>query len=256
MNTRNQSISSDFYIEAVIVCVNYSDFLAYTLPANKPHFNKIIVVTDIRSDDSENVANICKYNDIECVHTDDFYQYDAKINKSMGINAGLQRLSFRGWVVQLDADIYLPPMFRTVMQNISKKFDPKCIYGIDRFMCKSYRDFISYIENPTPQHTGYVFINPPGANFELGSRVAQYYGEGYYVIGYFQMWHPVKSGIYTYPTDSIGVDRTDMLFTKIWDPERRILIPEIMAIHLESEDSDMGTNWMGRKSKKFSNECI
>lgn len=250
MNNHTKVLSSEFYIEAVVVCVNYSDFLAYTLPANKGHFDKIVVVTDNKSDDSENVVNICKYYNVECIRTDDFYQYDAKINKSAGINVGLSSLSYRGWVVQLDADIYLPPMFRTVMQNISTRFDTKCLYGIDRFMCKSYKDFMLYLENPIPQHTGYVFINPPG-NFELGSRVAQYYGEGYYIIGYFQMWHPVKSGIYTYPTDSIGVDRTDMLFTKIWDAEKRILIPEVMAIHLESEDSVMGTNWMGRKSKKF-----
>lgn len=237
-------------IEAVIVAVNYSDFLAYTLPANLHHFDNVVVVTDYKSEDSKIVVNLCNYYNVDCVQTDSFYDYGATINKARGINAGLDRLSKQGWVIQLDADIYLPPLFRNVMQNISPKLDERAIYGIDRFMCKSFADFTNYLHNPNPQHSGYVFINAPD-QFTLGSRVAQYYGEGYYVIGYFQMWHPKGSGISSYPTDSLGADRTDMIFTKYWNAKNRHLIPEIMCLHLESEEAEMGKNWFGRKSKKF-----
>lgn len=237
-------------IEAVIVCVNYSDFLAHTLPANLSHFDNAVVVTDYKSEDSKIVKNLCDYYNVRCVQTDAFYEYGATINKARGINEGLKYLSKKDWVIQLDADIYLPPLFRNVIQNIGFKFDKKAIYGIDRFMCKSFEDYMRYLHNPNPQHSGYVFINAPN-QFELGSRIGQYYGEGYYVIGYFQMWNPNGSGIHEYPTDSLGADRTDVLFTKYWDAKDRHLIPEIMCLHLESEEADMGANWFGRKTKKF-----
>lgn len=33
------------FIEAVVICYNYSDFLEHTLPANLNHLDRLVVVT-------------------------------------------------------------------------------------------------------------------------------------------------------------------------------------------------------------------
>jgi hypothetical protein len=68
------------------------------------------------------------------------------------------------------------------------------------------------------------------------------------------MWHPQGSGVKNYPTDSSGADRTDMVFAKKWARDKRELIPEIVGVHLDSENATMtswGKNWNGRKTAQF-----
>ena len=85
------------HVEGVIVCVNYSDMLAHTLAAAKAQFNRLVVVTDTKDDATK---NLCEYHHVECVRTDVFYENGDKFNKGKAINAGLARLSRKGWVVQ------------------------------------------------------------------------------------------------------------------------------------------------------------
>jgi hypothetical protein len=78
--------------------------------------------------------------------------------------------------------------------------------------------------------------------------------EGYEPIGFFQMWNPKASGVYLYPELHGAADRTDVLFAKKWARKNRGLIPEIIGIHLDSENStinEMGKNWNGRKTNYF-----
>ena len=56
--------------------------------------------------------------------------------KGAGINEGLSRLDQDAWVVHLDADIWLPPQTRLLLENAN--LDPCMIYGIDRFCVKGY----------------------------------------------------------------------------------------------------------------------
>jgi hypothetical protein len=41
------------------------------------------------------------------------------------------------------------------------------------------------------------------------------------------------------------------MFTRRWGRENRELLPEFVAVHLESEECAMGANWKGRKTKYF-----
>jgi hypothetical protein len=119
------------YIEAVIVCVNYSDFLSHTLPTNKHQFNKVVVVTDTKDDSTKKV---CDLHNVLCLQTDTIYTSDSKIpNKGVAINVGLEALDKKGWVVQLDADIYLPTLTRTILE--SYPLNVNYLYSIDRLMC-------------------------------------------------------------------------------------------------------------------------
>lgn len=242
-------------LEAIIVCVNYSDFLVHTLPQNKQHFDNLIVVTDFKD---EVTKRVCEYHHVKCLQTDVFYENGNRFNKGKAINEGLKNLSLDGWVVQLDADTYLPPLTRFILENCDKNngFDSSSIYGIDRMMCPNYQEWIKFIENPKLTHEGWVYVYTN--IFPMGVRIAKFYTDefdtGYLPIGFFQMWNPKKSGVVRYPEQHGSADRTDVLMAQNFAKGNRHLIPEVIGIHLESEalgNTEMGKNWNGRKTKTF-----
>jgi len=237
------------YIEGVIICVGYSDFLAHTLPHNKQHFNRLVVVTDTKD---EQTRALCEFHHVECIQTDVFYEDNEKFNKGKGINVGLKTLSLNDWVIHIDADIYLPPLTRHILERIS--LDPKNIYGIDRMMCPNYVEWQKFLLNPKT-HEGWIYVHPTA--FPIGVRIAEYMSEGWEPIGFFQMWHPKESGVFEYPPYHGAADRTDVLHAKKFPRNKRQLIPEIIGIHLDSENlnlKDMGKNWNGRQTLPFTYE--
>lgn len=237
------------YLEGVIVCVNYSDFLAHTLPHNKSIFNDLVVVTDTKDLETK---KLCEYYHVKCVQTDVFYGDKDVFNKGMGINEGLKLLSKKDWVLHLDADIYMPPLTRVILNNLPLETD--VIYSADRLMCPSYKSWEKFINNPPKIQEGWIYIHPTA--FPMGVRIAEYMtkGGGYEPIGYFQLWHPSGSGVVSYPDQHGSADRTDVLHCKRFARSKRQLIPEIIVIHLDSEGlgvAQMGRNWNGRKSSLF-----
>ena len=234
----------DFKMEAVVVCDHYSDFLRCTLPANKHLFDRIVVVTSAEDRDTQ---RICEFHHVECIKTDALNSRWNKFCKGAGINEGLQRLDRDAWVVHLDADIWLPPQTRVLLQNAS--LDPCMIYGIDRFCVKGYEQWDRFLEMPVLQHEcdAYVHLNA----FPLGTRVTSKDGGGYIPIGFFQMWAPSVSGVCDYPMAHTDAGRGDMVFAKMWPRAKRGLIPEVVGYHLESTDASMSANWYGRKTAPF-----
>lgn len=235
-------------IEAVIVCINYADFLKITLPANKHHFDRLVIVTD--EQDTE-TAKVCEFYNVQCIKTNAFYtDGSTKPNKALGINEGLKVLDKDGWVLHMDADIWLPPLARQILEN--HVFHSDCIYGIDRLMCNSYQEWIDFIhmnDDKKSIHEGWIYLHMH--YFPVGQRIVQYQGDGYMPIGFFQFWNPKVSGVYTYPVENVGFDRTDVLHLKQFPREKRKFIPELVCVHLASEETYMGQNWNGRTSKKF-----
>jgi hypothetical protein len=232
------------HLEAVTVCVNYADILKETIIHNKGHFNKWVIVT---TPDDVETQNVCKFHHIQCVVFDGFYDEAGQINKARGINAGMNHLTKKGWVLHIDADIVLPPHTRNILEN--SYLDDNCIYGCDRLMVESYEEWAEFQHHPRPVHENYIFTHLTA--FKVGVRLNQYYGEGYHVIGFFQLWNPAKSGVHFYPEHISGFDRTDVLFQKQFKPGDRRFLPGVVVIHLDSEQADMGANWKGRKTKLF-----
>jgi hypothetical protein len=234
----------NFKLEAVVVCDRYSDFLRCTLPANKYLFDRIVVVTS--AEDCE-TQHICEFNHVQCVRTDALNSRWKKFCKGAGINEGLSKLKQDGWVVHLDADIWLPPQTRLLLQNAN--LAPCMLYGIDRFIVKGYAEWDQFMERPTLQHEcdAYVHMNA----FPLGTRVTSKDSGGYIPIGFFQMWSPSVSGIKDYPEAHTDAGRGDMAFAKKWPRALRGMIPEVVGYHLESVDSSMSANWYGRKTAPF-----
>ena len=82
--------------------------------------------------------------------------------------------------------------------------------------------------------------------------IAKFFHTGDEPIGFFQMWNPKASGIFEYPKDHGSVDRSDVIFAKKFNRNKRQLIPEIISIHIDSEEMvKMGKNWGGRQTAKF-----
>ena len=230
-------------IEAITVCVNYADFLSWFLLANARHFDRLVVVTDTKD---ARTAALCEHYNVECLKTDVFYDNGQAFDKGAAINAGLETLGRDGWVAHIDCDIILPPRTRPLIE--AANLDPAMIYGTDRMLCQSFEDWIQYIGFPETQHSQNIFINARA--FPLGTRVGALWGDGYVPIGFFQLWNPGVSGKQLYNTHS-DAGRGDFAFATTWPRARRSLLPEIMAVHLESEKAPNAMNWRGRRSKPF-----
>lgn len=232
------------YLECIITCVNYSDFLSHTLLWNKKHFDNLIVVG---KPDDWHTRNVCNFHHVRFVETDAFGE---NFDKAKGINAGFEQLKKTGWVAHIDADIILSPRFREILNLVP--LDKSCIYGIDRVMVDSPADWMNFIAQPTPQHDNGVFVQFP-PNFRIGTRIYKTEYNGYVPIGYFQLFHGESCKLKYPEAHDLGAARTDMLWAVRWPREKRQFIPELYCYHLSSENTSgvMGKNWNGRVSQPF-----
>lgn len=239
-------------IEAVVVCVNYADFLAQTLPHNLAHFDRVVIVTTPR--DRETI-NLCCMRNVICVQTEEFdREENGSFNKGRGIAIGLRHLAGDGWVCHMDGDIVLPSRFREMIDTAHLQKD--CIYGIDRAMVRNWNQWkqLEASRWGIEQHACSVFCHWP-KGLEPGTRVLAG-RHGYVPPGFFQLWHGQHGSnwgvrLKDYSDANTDAAHSDLRFAMHWDRRKRILIPEIIALHLESEPCGMGANWKGRKTKPF-----
>jgi len=239
-------------IEAVTVCVNYSDFLAETIKCNKGLFDRWLIVTD-PSDAA--TREVCRRHNLPTLLSTDGTRHSDTFNKGRMIERGLKHLSADGWRLHLDADMALPFDLRHRLEAADLQHDT--IYGIDRVMVKGFEQWQEVIKSGFLQgghydyHCRTSFIN----RLEVGSRWChpQF---GYTPIGFFQLWHSSQDEhhgvrIKPYPMAHGTACRTDVQHGFQWDRHKRELIPEIIGVHLESEPAPLGANWNGRKTKLF-----
>lgn len=237
-----------YFVEAVTVCVNYADFLAETIPANRPHLDRWIIVT---SPDDEATLNLCHNHNLEVVTTRDFSRNGDPFNKGRGIERGLGMLAHNDWLLHLDADIALPGDFRESLEDAY--IDPQCIYGVDRIMVQSWDEWQKLKSKGFLRRNWHCCVNPNG--YLIGIRWADV-RYGYVPIGFFQLWHQSvdhRHGIRLrrYPDNHQSAARADVKFALQWDRRQRQLLPEVFVAHLESHPSKVGANWNGRQSKPF-----
>lgn len=232
-------------VEAVVVCVNYSDFLAVTLPKNIEYLDRLVVVTH---PDDHATARLCDKYSVDCIKTEVFHEDGDRFNKGRAINLGLSNLRHDGWLLHMDADIMLPHRFRHAIKMA--KLDKKNLYGCDRLNTETYENYAKNIHKGIPQHA-WRFMVTPQREFPIGSRLL-HLEYGYCPIGYFQLWHSAVRR--HYPIVCGSAEHSDVLFAVQWERENRILLPEFFCYHLESERVKMGANWDGRQTKPFGPE--
>lgn len=229
-------------LEGVIVCKNYGDFLAETLPENLDQFDRLVVVT--HPDDKETQA-VCKRYSVICVTTTCMHDEGDSFNKGRAINLGISHLRGTGWILHLDADIVLPHHFRDMLHRA--RLEEKNLYGADRVNVIGYKHWQKFKHKRLPHHSQGYFVEPI-AEFPVGARIV-HHEHGYTPIGYFQLWH--SSLHKRYPIHQGTAEHTDVLFAAQWARRDRVLLPEVIVCHLESEPAAMGTNWNGRRTKRF-----
>ena len=125
------------FLECLVVCINFGDFLATTLPINRSHFNDFTIVT---SPEDKRTQLLAKDHDCKIVTT--IRHRETKLfNKSKAINDGLDNCSQRGWLCLLDADIVLPSEFyKDITCGLEREEQyarERTVYGLHRHMCIS-----------------------------------------------------------------------------------------------------------------------
>jgi hypothetical protein len=237
-------------IEAVTVCVGYGDFLRETAPWVRPHLDRWAVVTDPA--DAE-TREACRRLGLHCVLSEE-HRREMPFNKGRLIRRGIDQLACDGWVLHLDADMALPSMTRWLLE--AAHLDPACIYGCDRLMVRGWGRWQELLKSGWlhQAHDYHCRVNIP-AGFDLGHRWADLL-HGYCPLGAFQLWHgsaDLWQGIHAkpYPAHHGDAARGDIQHGLQWDRRKRVLLPELVAAHLESEPAPTGANWQGRKTKRF-----
>lgn len=243
-------------IEAVIISVNYADLLSHTLSENIQQLDDVVVVTDPKDKETQNV---CRKYSVQCVQTHVFYEEGDKFNKARAINLGLSYLKKREWLLHIDADILLCRDLKKMLERA--KLNPQNIYGCDRINVYGYDSYEKLKPLLGNHYNGNWFSDPgfchqkketEGIDMRMGARVL-HEEHGWVPIGFFQLWHQSQGKKYNHKLGSAA--GSDCLFPTQWPRENRILIPDIHVFHLDPEtEHGIGTNWSGRKSKKFEPE--
>jgi hypothetical protein len=241
------------FLEAITVCVGYDDFLAEVIAWNRPHFDRWLIVT---TPQDEATRTLCHRRGLEVLLTEDFHRQGAAFDKAKGIDHGLHLLEHRDWVLHLDADIVLPGRFRESLADAD--LDRRAIHGADRFRVRGWPQWQRlqasgfFSRHGRSAHHNVCF--PEG--FAVGARWADDQ-QGYAPIGFFQLWHTsaafyqgVRIRRYC-PQGHNDAARTDVQFSLLWDRKHRVLLPEVIVAHLESEQAPVGANWSGRTTARF-----
>lgn len=203
-------------LKGIMVCVDYADLLALTLPYNRHHFHQLMVVTTEQDRATRELA--VKHHCL-VYETDAFYRNGATFNKWLALEEGLDRLGRDGWMCIMDADVCWPKIVPTVDLKVGKLYTP------ERRMCPTIPQVI-----PSEDLWG---------SYELHRNRAEW-------AGYSQIFHakdPVLKGAgqYWHEIDWKHAGGADSFFQMRWDPKDKVR-PPFEVLHLGLA----GHNWFGR----------
>ncbi|PRQ02408.1 hypothetical protein ENSA5_23350 [Enhygromyxa salina] len=217
--------------EAVVVCVDYADFLGLTLPRMLACFDELAVVT---VGEDEQTQALARSHGARLVVSPRRNFKGLAFNLPALLNDGFAALRKSGWLVKLDADIYLPPGFERSMRETMT--DPDKLYGAQRFFAEDRASFTRFCEQGD-----WDLLEPPYESLDAA-------------LGFFQGFHaetPHLAGRPTYYEEQryVGPSQTnDRLFRAAF-PEQGVRVLSDPVVHLGLDA--IGTNWRGRVSPRF-----
>jgi hypothetical protein len=239
-------------LRAILVSVDYSDLLQYTLPYNRHHFGEVLVVTDHKG--VEDVRGLCAQNDAHWFATEAFYQGGAIFNKWAALEQALDTHGRHGWLCLMDADVLWP---RTIPQT---PFERGRLYSPLRHMHEDLSVLWTHSPNPyldshcpkahAPCNPADVYhpVNLPFPpedqwhKFPVHRNVNEW-------AGYTQIFHAEDPHLGPPPWHQVDwkhAGGADSFFQEKWGKgpsHRKVRLPW-QVFHL----GPAGTNWMGRAS--------
>ena len=213
-------------LQAVSICVNYSDFLASVI-CNKRHFDRWVVVTCA---DDRRTQEQCKLVGIECLVSvflnaggNNFHAADFKWQI---LNEGLDALNPSGWVLVLDADVLLPRHFRERIEALPLELG--CLYGVAGRKVIETREPFDQLRACEPW-TAFVARNSS-------------------ILGYFNLFS-LEAEPNRYPKRELSESsktHDDWRFARSFDDDRHRMLP-MTVIHIGLPR----INWEGRSAQEF-----
>lgn len=224
-------------LKLLTTCVNYSDYLDYTLKYNIEIFDEIHIATTKEDSSTHQVIKKynSKYNNIKTTSTDLFYSNGALLNKGAAVNLLLTSLPKEGWVLIGDADCIYP--------IVLKQFEPKL--NID-FLYGMYRHIVN-----TPKNLQDEVNKMNSLDFELFAQIKSKHGYIHrLVLGYCQLFNFSSKFLQdkelTYP-DGRSCRYVDTIFSRSNFHRRYKSLLDTYCIHL----GETAVNWYGRKTGIF-----
>jgi hypothetical protein len=210
-------------INAILVCVDFADLLAITLPYNRHHFERVLVVTSFADTKTVEVAVAAR---ADVWQTNLFYADGAVFNKWAALETGLDVLGRRGWLCVMDADVLWPQEASAIMELAP--LVPGSLYSPFRRMLDPL---------PVP------LVIPDQAAWNRLPRHPQVRE----FAGYTQLFHaddPVLGPPPWHQTDWRHAGGADSFFQEKWPLSRKVRLP-FEVLHL----GPAGINWCGRASQ-------
>lgn len=219
---------SSLQAQAIIVSVDYHDFLSLTLEANAHHFESLIVATTPQDKKTQSIVS--SVPNATCHITEAFYEKGCSFNKGAAIEECFNLTTRLGWFVCIDADIIMPK--KIILNNMDKQK----LYGTQRRILKNPSLYESSYKDPISWQNLYLDWHP---SIQAG--------------GYFQLFHSMAKPLQNYPwypTTICHAGVSDYLFNDKWDRLNKTRIMALELLHL----GDTCENWGGRKSPFFKND--
>lgn len=213
--------------KSIVVCVDFDDLLSITLPRNKRHFEKVVVITTKEDKRTQYVAAV---HHCECLITDAFTRHGATFNKGLAIEEGLSYAGRTGWLCIWDCDIVLPEI--ASMTNLSKD----CLYGAQRRILQDPREFRDGVD--------WSALPCPTKSWECA--------------GYFQLFYTPSPSLIEWPwygTRWKHAGGGDSDFQLRYPRDKWKHVP-FDVLHLGPEgtadlDTRIGQNWLGRVTPRI-----
>lgn len=226
----NKSIRPQ-HVACVVVCVGRAEHLALTLKHNAELVDEMIVVTG----DGDTATQEFAVRHAGLLVSDAWQVGDAAFNKGAMINAGLQAITRPDWIIFTDADCFLHPNLRTYLESHS--LNPGCLYSAPR-MNIGMAD-LAFIKFKVGQGTWDALSLPGQHHIDAEPN------------GFLQIWNRRNRklrdrwpGVMSEAFCSAG--GIDSWFLQQFEPDRRIMIPELSVVHIAHGDT-LGAGWNGRK---------
>jgi hypothetical protein len=233
-------------MNAILVSVGYDDLISVTLPYNRHHFSRVMVVTTPGSRDGE----VAKKNDCEVFETTSFYDNGATFNKWKGLELGLDALGREGWLCLMDGDILWPKKIEWVEHPNGVTLTYEYFAMTAGQLCSPLRRML--VDPPMP------FLRPPSEESWQMLPLHRNVGEH---AGYTQIFHASDEHLGSPPWHEIDWKHcggADSFFQAKWgsridwkpgmpQEESCKVRPPFEVLHI----GPAGENWWGRATRRL-----